>query len=61
MKALLFILLSSIGPGSASPSMETVQLNSMAECREVAAQLKETPKPGKGYTEYSYLCVEVSK
>ncbi|QEG13351.1 hypothetical protein NAHI_16 [Klebsiella phage vB_KpnP_NahiliMali] len=61
MKALLFILMASIGQGSAAPSIETVPMKDLNECRSVATQLKDTPKPGKGYTQYSYLCVEVSQ
>lgn len=61
MKALLFILMASTGPGSAAPSVETVSMHDLNECRSVAAQLKDVKKPGQGYTQYSYLCVEVSK
>ena len=60
MKALLFIFMASIGPGSSSPSVEPIAMPSIQACNAVVTQLKATKKPGRGYTDYTYDCVEVS-
>lgn len=56
--ALLFIFAASTGPGSAAPTVTAVEMPTLRVCQNVAEQLKATPKPGQGYTQYTYKCVE---
>lgn len=60
MKVLLFIFMASIGQGSAAPEIKTVELPSMASCKRLVGEMQDHPKPGKGYTQYTYLCSEVT-
>lgn len=60
MKILLFIFMASIGQGSAAPEIKTVELPSMDSCQRLVDKMRDHPKPGKGYTQYSYLCAEVT-
>lgn len=60
MKVLLFIFMASIGPGSSSPSVEAIAMPSIQACNSAVSQLKDAKKPGRGYTDYEYVCVEAS-
>lgn len=56
--ALLFIFTASTGSGSAAPTVTAVEMPTLRVCKSVEEQLKDTPKPGRGYPEYTYKCVE---
>lgn len=57
--ALLFIFAaSSPAGGSVYPTVTAIEMPTLRVCQSVAEQLKETPKPGNGYAQYTYKCVE---
>ena len=60
MKVLLFIFMASIGPGSSSPSVEAIAMPSIQACNSAVSQLKYSKKPGRGYTDYTFICVDAS-
>lgn len=57
--ALLFIFIASDpAGGSISPTVTAIEMPTLRVCQSVASQLKEAPKPGNGYSQYTYKCIE---